>query len=607
MRAALAALTAVRTFDLTDRFLRRRFSFCRIRLMADFVFATVPFPPFSGYMVTMVTTRRSTVPSRTLPVKGFLMTPSSDAPRKDARAGVVQGLGQIGLATLLSRLLGFVRDVVVARAFGAGVVTDAFFVAFRIPNLFRRLLAEGALSTAFVPVFTEYLATRRPEEFKRVVRSVSGAFLLLLAAMSLLGALAAPWMVRVVAPGFFDHPQQAELAVSLTRLMFPYLFFVGAAALAMGVLHAHRRFFAPALGPVALNLSMIAATLFLAPHLEVPVTGLAVGVLAGGLGQVLIQVPSLSREGVLLPPSADFSHPVLRRIAALLGPSIFGLAAVQLNVLINTLLASFLREGSVSYLYYADRVVEFPLGVFGIAVATAALPAMSEQAARKDLRQLKETFNFAFRLACFVAIPASVGLILLRIPIIRVLFERGRFEPGDTAATAWALGFYALGLIPFSVLRIVTQTFYALGDVKTPVRVGIVSLGLNVGFALAFMGPLAHGGLALASSCSSAVNFFWLFWLLRKRLGLLGGRRILASVGRICAASGLLGAWCLTLLWMWPDPASRSADAAWLAMAVGGGAVLFGAAGFALRAEEGRALLSPFARGRRTLPLTGGD
>ncbi len=524
-----------------------------------------------------------------------------DGVRRDPWAGLVRGLGQIGSATLVSRLLGFIRDMVVARVFGAGLVTDAFFVAFRIPNLFRRLLAEGALSTAFVPVFSEYLATRPLEEFKRMLRSVAGAFLLVLAATSLLGMLGARWIVRIVAPGFFDLAERAELAVSLTRLMFPYLFFVGAAALAMGVLHTHRRFFASALGPVALNLCMIAAALFLAPRFQVPITGLAVGVLAGGLGQFLIQVPSLSRVGLLLPPSAELSHPVIGRIASLLGPSIFGLAAVQLSVFVNTLLASFLPAGSVSYLYYADRVVEFPLGVFGISVATAALPAMSEQSAKKNTQALRETFSFALRLSCFVAVPASVGLLILRVPITRLLFERGRFEPSDTAATAWALGFYALGLTAFSGVRIVTQTFYAMGDVKTPVRIGVLTVALNVGLALAFMGPLAHGGLALASSCSSTVNFLWLLWLLRKRLGFLGGRRLLASLGRTGVASGLLAAWCLVWLWSWPESPAWMVEATRLGVTIGGGMVLFGAASMLLGAEEGRALLSPFTRGRRTL------
>ncbi|MEK6529637.1 MAG: murein biosynthesis integral membrane protein MurJ, partial [candidate division NC10 bacterium] len=306
-------------------------------------------------------------------------------------AGVVRAVGSIGLATLTSRILGFVRDVVVARAFGAGPVTDAFFVAFRIPNLFRRLLAEGALSTAFIPVFTDYLATRPRADFNRMLRAVAGGLLLTLCAVSAAGALLAPWLVAVMAPGFSAVPEQLRLATTLTRLMFPYLVFVGLAALAMGVLNAHRRFFTSALGPAALNVGMIAAVLFLASRLPVPVLALAVGVLVGGLGQFAIQLPEVHAAGVPLRPSAEFSHPALRRIARLLGPTVFGLAAVQLNVFVNTLLASLLPSGSISFLYYADRVVEFPLGVFGIAVASASLPLMAEQAARRDLRGLGET------------------------------------------------------------------------------------------------------------------------------------------------------------------------------------------------------------------------
>jgi putative peptidoglycan lipid II flippase len=518
-----------------------------------------------------------------------------------AQEGVVRATGAIGLATLLSRILGFVRDMVVARAFGAGLATDAFFVAFRIPNLLRRLLAEGALSTAFIPVFTEYLVTHPRGEFLRMIRSVAGAFSLTLCGVSLLGILLAPWVVSLMAPGFSASPEKATLTARLTRLMFPYLLFVGLAALAMGVLNAHRRFFTPALGPVALNVSMIAAVVFLTPRLDAPITGLAIGVLVGGLGQFLIQVPDLRRTGVSLVPSLELSHPALARMAALLGPSVFGLAAVQLSVFVNTLLASLLREGSISYLYYADRVVEFPLGVFGVAVATAAMPPMAEQAARRDLRRLTDTLNFALRLSCFVAVPASVGLLVLRDPIVRVLFEYGRFQSVDARATAWALAFYALGLTAFSAVRIVAQAFYALGDVKTPVRVGILSVALNVVLALLFMWPLAHGGLALASSCSAAFNLFCLLRLLRRRLGPLGGRAMLLSLSRIGAGSGILAIWCGLALWGLPDLSSRITEAAWLAAAIGGGATLYAATSVVLRSEEGPVLFSLIRRGRGTL------
>ncbi len=522
-------------------------------------------------------------------------------------AGVVRAVGSIGLATLASRLLGFVRDVVVARAFGAGPVTDAFFVAFRIPNLFRRLLAEGALSTAFIPVFTDYLATRPRVEFNRMVSAVAGALLVALCGVSALGALLAPWIVRVIAPGFSAVPEQLRLATVLTRLMFPYLIFVGLAALAMGVLNAHRRFFTSAFGPAVLNVGIIAAVLALGSRLAIPVLALAVGVLVGGFGQFAIQLPEVARLGVPLRPSAEFCHPALRRIVRLLAPTVFGLAAVQLNVFVNTLLASFLPGGSISFLYYADRVVEFPLGVFGIALATAALPPMAEQAARRDLRSFRETLNFALRLSCFVAIPASVGLLLLREPITRLLFERGRFGPAETQATAWALGFYALGLTAFASARIAAQAFYALGDSRTPVKAGIAAVVLNVAFALALMGPLAHGGLALATSASATANLLILLWLLRKRLGVLGGRRLLGSLGRVGAATAVMTGWCGLLLWQWPPRAARGVEAAWLLAAIAGAVGAYAAASLALRGEEGPALLALGRRRGQKLPSGAGD
>lgn len=520
-------------------------------------------------------------------------------------AGVVRAVGSIGLATLASRILGFVRDVVVARAFGAGPITDAFFVAFRIPNLFRRLLAEGALSTAFIPVFTEYLTKRPRGEFNRMVSAVAGAWLLALCLVSALGALLAPWIVGVMAPGFAAVPEQLGLATTLTRLMFPYLIFVGLAALAMGVLNAHRRFFTSALGPAVLNVGIIAAVLTLTPHFKVPVMALAVGVLVGGLGQFVIQLPEIRRAGVPLRPSAELSHPALGRIAQLLGPTVFGLAAVQLNVFVNTLLASLLPGGSISYLYYADRVVEFPLGVFGIAVATAALPPMAEQAARRDLSGFQETINFALRLSCFVAIPASAGLWLLREPITRVLFERGRFGPAETQATAWALGFYALGLTAFAAARIAAQAFYALGDSRTPVKAGIAAVALNVVVAVALMGPLQHGGLALAASASATANLAILLWLLRWRLGTLGGRRMAESLWRVAVATVVMSAWCGLLRWTWPLSATRGVEAAWLAAAIGGAVGTYAAASLALRGEEGPALLALGRRRGRKLPSPG--
>jgi putative peptidoglycan lipid II flippase len=506
-------------------------------------------------------------------------------------AQVVRALGSIGAATLASRLLGFARDVVVALAFGAGPATDAFFVAFRIPNMLRRLLAEGALSTAVVPVFSDYLANRPRGEFLRMVRAVLTAALVGLVGTSLVGILLAPWIVSVIAPGFGADPSHHDLAVQLTRIMFPYLVLVGLAALAMGLLNTEGRFFAPALGPAVLNVGMILAVLGLGPRLDPPILALAVGVLAGGAGQLAVQLPSLGRLGVLVGPSAELSHPALARIARLLGPAVFGLAAVQITVFVNTLLASLLPSGSISFLYYADRVMEFPLGVFGIALASASLPAMSRQAAAGDARGVADTLGFALRLSFWVALPATVGLVLLREPITRVLFERGRFSGGDTAATAVALAGYGVGLAGFSGSRIVAQAFYALGEPATAVRMGIVSVGANVVAAVALMGPLGHAGLALAASIAAYVNLVALAVAARRRFGRIGGRALARSAGRSLIAALPLGLWCVLLAGRWPHGRGTGVEIAWLAVAIMGGAALYTTTSVLLRAPEPRALV----------------
>ena len=319
--------------------------------------------------------------------------------RSDHESQLVRALGSIGAATLASRILDFVRDMVVARAFGAGPLTDAFFVAYRIPNILRRLLGEGALSTAVVPTFSEYLLRRSRPEFDRLFRAVLSVLLVTLCAVTVVGVAVAPWLVPLLAPGFSADPALLSLTVTLTRALFPYLVLVGLAALAMGALNAHGRFFAAALGPAALNVGMILSVLVLARLMDPPVLALAIGVLIGGVGQLLVQIPDLRRAAVPLTPSRELGHPALRRIAGLLLPSVLGLATVQVTVFINTLLASLLPRGSISYLYYADRVMEFPLGVFGIALASAALPAMSRQAAAGDRAALARTVEFALRLS----------------------------------------------------------------------------------------------------------------------------------------------------------------------------------------------------------------
>lgn len=519
-----------------------------------------------------------------------------NAGHEAVQARVVGAVGTIGLATLASRVLGYLRDMVVAGMFGAGPVTDAFFVAFRIPNLLRRLLAEGALSIAVIPIFSEYLTRADRAAFERMVRAVSGAGIAVLAGVCAVGVLLAPGIVAVMAPGWTGDPPLIALAVRLTRIMFPYLLLVGLAALATGALNAHHRFFSAAIGPAVLNVGIVGCVWFLAGRVEPPVLALAGGVLVGGLGQVLVQLPEVRRLGVPLLPSLEWRHPAVRRIARLLGPAVVGLAGVQLAVMVNTLLASLLPAGSVSYLYYADRVMEFPLGVFGIAVATATLPRMAEQAARGEHGALRATVGFSLRLTLFIAVPAATGLLALGEPIVRLLFLRGEFGLAAAGATTQALVAYAIGLPAFSATRIAAQAFYALGDTRTPVRLGLAALALNVALALLLMWPLAHAGLALASSLAAYGNAAGLYWILRRRLGPLGGRDLLACLVRTGVGSGALLIWCLLLH---PGAAKAWLLAGWTVAVVVGAVAVYGVTSVLLRSREASALLAPLTRRHR--------
>ena len=455
---------------------------------------------------------------------------------------VTRAAGVVGTATFLSRILGFVRDMVIAGFFGAGLVSDAFFVAFRIPNLLRRLFAEGSLTVAFIPVFSEYLTRHGRKEAFKLAGSAMRMLSIILALTAVVGILAAPLIVHVIAPGFTSSPEKYRLCVDLTRFMFPYIFFIGLVALCMGVLNVLGHFAAPALAPVLLNLSMIASVLLLSPHLERPVFSLAVGVLLGGLLQLLLQIPFLIKNGVRFWQKTKIYHPGLKRIGLLMLPAVLGAAVYQINMVIGTLLASLLPEGSVSYLYYADRLVQFPLGIFAIATATAVLPSLSKQVAAEDFDGLRDTFSHAMNFVFFITIPAMVGLIVLREPIITLLFKRGAFDAETVRLTAVALLYYCAGLWAFSAVRIVVSLFYALQDTKTPVKMAIISIIVNVVLGIALMGPLKHGGLALATSLASIVNLLLLTWALRRKIGMLGWRSMMVSAGRSLAISLVMGA-----------------------------------------------------------------
>ena len=528
--------------------------------------------------------------------------PVSDA-RTVARAAAV-----VGSATLASRIFGFLRDLVVARAFGAGVASDAFFVAFRLPNLLRRLVAEGALSSAFVPVFTDYVSTRSRAELLRMLRAVTGVMMLFLGTITFIAVLASPWIVRVMAPGFFANPATGALTVRLTRLMFPYLFLVGMAALVMGVLNAHRHFLLPALAPVALNVGIIVGALVIAPRLPEPVIGLALGVLLGGLGQFLLQVPWLWARGLLATPQLALRHPAVRRVLGLMAPVVVGQSAVHVGTVVNTIIASFLAKGSVSYLYYADRLIEFPNGVFGVAIATAVLPTLSAQAARHDRTGLRETLSFSLRLATFVSMPAAIGLFMLSQPIVRVLYERGRFGPVETVGTAGAVAMYALGLVGSSAARILTQAFFAMGDTRTPVKVSVGAMALNCAIAASLARPMGHVGLALAIAVAGTVNALALALLLRRRLPggpIPGARRAwLRSAAISAGLCALLGA----VMRFAPPPTGRLDEAVWLAAVIVGSTAVYVGSHAALGAEEvqlarsalvGRWRRSSLRRGKR--------
>lgn len=447
------------------------------------------------------------------------------------RAEIVRATGQIGSLTLLSRVLGLVRDMVIGSVFGAGAAADAFFVAFRIPNLFRRLVGEGAAAAAFVPVISGYLATRPAAQADRMLRAYLGTGLGVLLVVTGLGMLLAEPLAELFAPGYAGD--KLRLTIRLTRTTFVYLFFVGGVALAMGILHALRHFTAPAFAPVLFNVAVIGCALGLAGRLAEPVMSLAWGVAIGGACQLLLQVPALLRRGVSLRLRWQPGHPALRRMGMLLLPLVFGAGIYQLNLVVGTQLASLLDDGSVARLWYASRLFEFPVGVFVAALGTAVLPSLADQAHRHDSAGLCDSLGFALRLVNVVMLPAAVGVAVLAVPVTTVLFHRGAFSAADVLATAAALQGLALGLWAVAATRQITACLYALGDTRTPVWGAVVSLLVNVVVSLALMGNvrLEAGAGRLAAGLATANG--WLAW---QDWGIVG----LALAGSLAALANFL-------------------------------------------------------------------
>lgn len=419
--------------------------------------------------------------------------------------------------TMLSRLLGFVRDAIVARVFGAGMATDAFFVAFKLPNLLRRIFAEGAFSQAFVPILAEYKSQQGEEATRTFLAYVAGMLTLALALVTVAGMLAAPWVIMVTAPGFASTPDRFELTSTLLRITFPYILLISLASMAGSVLNTWNRFSVPAFAPTLLNVSMILFALAATSYFHPPVLALAWAVLVGGVLQLGYQLPHLKKIGMLVLPRLKWRDPSVTRVMKLMVPAILGVSVSQISLIINTIFASFLSQGAVSWMYYADRLMEFPSGVLGVALGTILLPSLSKSVASGNQQEYSRLMDWGLRLCCLLALPSAVALGILAQPLTVSLFQYGKFSAFDAAMTQRALVAYSIGLMGLIVVKVLVPGFYARQDIKTPVKIAMVTLALTQLMNLLFIGPLQHAGLALSIGLASCINAALLFWQLRKQ------------------------------------------------------------------------------------------
>lgn len=421
-------------------------------------------------------------------------------------ASLAASLAKVGGNTLLSRILGFVRDLVVARAFGADAGTDAFFVAFKIPNFMRRLFAEGAFSMAFVPVFSAYRETHGFPALKHFVDDIAGTFGVALLLITALGVLGAPALILLFAPGFAHDASQWELATAMLRLTFPYVLFISLTALAGGILNTYERFGIPAFTPVLLNLSLIGCTIGLAPRMEQPIMALAWGVLIAGMVQLAFQLPFLAQLKLLPRPRLNLGDPGIVQVIRRMGPAVFGVSAAQISLLLDTLLASFLTTGSISWLYYSDRLMEFPLGILAATLGTVILPRLSRRHAAHDPESFSETLNWALRWILLLGVPAAVGLLVLAGPLMATLFHSGEFNANDVVMASHSLMAYALGLVGFMGIKVLAPGYYACQEMTTPARIAAIALLVGLGCNLILMVPLGHAGLALGTTIAATLN-----------------------------------------------------------------------------------------------------
>ncbi|MGE5626311.1 MAG: murein biosynthesis integral membrane protein MurJ [Bacillota bacterium] len=487
----------------------------------------------------------------------------------------------VGGMTLISRILGFARDMVLARYFGAGMVMDAFTQAFKIPNFGRRTFGEGAFSLAFVPVISEYKATRSHEEVRQLTDRVAGSLGLVLFIITVIGVVGAPVLMWVFSPGFTHDANKFDLAVRMLRLTFPYLMFISLTAMAGGILNTYGKFGVQAFTPVLLNICMILATVYLAPHLAEPGMALAWGVFIAGLVQLAFQVPFLMQLKLLPRPRLGETHEAVSRIMKLMLPAVFGSSVQQVNLVVDSIIASFLATGSVSWLYYADRLMEFPLGVFSIALGTVILPHLAQHYAQKNSLGFSATLDWALRLTAVVVLPAAMGLLVFSGPLITTLFNYGVFGPNDVLMVTWALTTYSMGLLSFTLVKVLVPGFYSRHDSRTPVRTGVISVIANFVLNMLITVPWAragwvapHAGLALSTSLASFLNA----WLLYRELRRSGVYSPTAGWGRLLirvfTANVVMGGMLLLFsgsLQLWADRTALHRGAwlaLWLAMAM---------------------------------------
>mgnify|MGYP003582636389 FL=1 len=430
----------------------------------------------------------------------------------------------VSAMTMLSRVLGLVRDIVLMNVFGAGKDFDTFVVAFRIPNFFRRLFAEGAFSQAFIPILTEYKTTKLHTEVQILISRVFGCLLLAMSTLTLIAMIAAPAILYLYAPGFHSDPVKFDLAVDMFRLTIPYLMFMSLTAFASSILNSYGSFASPAFSPVLLNLAMIAGAWLLTPYMAEPIMALGWAVVVAGILQLAIQIPELWKKKLLIPPKVDFKHEGVDRILKLMLPALFGVSVTQINLLLNTIWASFMQDGSVSWLYSAERMTELPLGLIGVAIGTVILPSLSMSKAEEDQAKFRRMLDWGARIIVLVGVPASIALFMLSTPIIQALFQHGAFDVRDTQMTAMALQCMSGGVLAFMLIKVFAPGFYAIQDTKTPVRVGLIAVATNAILNIVFIGifklidwQAEHMALAIASSGSALVNAGLLYFYLHKR------------------------------------------------------------------------------------------